>query len=206
MVYNVNKVEGEAKQCRAVITHHLVDTIKTVSKHDEDIVELKDNLNQASNAFKGLKVGHENLSSKMSWMEEKVSKTYEIACDSKQRSTKGNFIVTGDDIPKYSPNEDLFQIVSYSLYQKYGVTLMYHDLKALHRLPGNRIIFALHSRLPGMIFEQLIKVMNSNPYPHLKVYVSIQLFEPFSELFFTARRLKQYKAIAYYRQNPTNPL
>ena len=32
MVSSVNKVEGEAKQCRAVITHHLTETINTVTK------------------------------------------------------------------------------------------------------------------------------------------------------------------------------
>ena len=133
MVYNIKKVEGEAKQSRAVITHHLMETIKTVGKHDGEIVELKGTLQKASDAFGGLKASHENLSSKMLWMEEKVTKSYEIACESKQRSAKGNFILTGEHIPNYTPNENLFHITAYSLYQKYGISLAYHDLKALHR-------------------------------------------------------------------------
>ena len=41
--------------------------------------------------------------------------------------------------------------------------------------------------------------MNSNPRAGMKIYVSIQLFEPFSELFYIARRLKFHKSISYYR-------
>ena len=41
--------------------------------------------------------------------------------------------------------------------------------------------------------------MNSNPYPELETYVSIQLFEPYNDLFYIARRLKFYKVISYYR-------
>ena len=41
--------------------------------------------------------------------------------------------------------------------------------------------------------------MNSNPYPELETYVAIQLFEPYSDLFYVARRLKFYKVISYYR-------
>ena len=199
MVSKMNRVEVEAKQCRTVITQHLMETIKVVSKHSDEIRDLKTGLQKASQAFGTLNSAQENMSSKMSWMEEKVGRTYDLACESKQRSSKGNFILSGEHLPRYNPNENLYQIVAYSLHEKYGISLSYHELKALHRLPGNRIIFALHSRLPGMAYEQIINVMNTNPYRNFKVYVSIQLFEPFSELFFFARRLKHHKVIAYYR-------
>ena len=41
--------------------------------------------------------------------------------------------------------------------------------------------------------------MNSNPKPHIKVYVCIQLFDTFKELHFIARKLKYNKIIANYR-------
>ena len=40
---------------------------------------------------------------------------------------------------------------------------------------------------------------NSNPQRNFKVFVSIQLFEPFQELYYFARRLKFHKVIGYYR-------
>ena len=41
--------------------------------------------------------------------------------------------------------------------------------------------------------------MNSNPNKEVEVYISIQLFEPYSDLYYIARRLKFYKLISYYR-------
>ena len=41
--------------------------------------------------------------------------------------------------------------------------------------------------------------MNSNLQPHIKIYVTIQLFEPYAELFYIARRLKHYNGISNYR-------
>ena len=40
--------------------------------------------------------------------------------------------------------------------------------------------------------------MNSNPNPHIKVFVTIQLFEPYAELYYIARRLKHYNVISNY--------
>ena len=41
--------------------------------------------------------------------------------------------------------------------------------------------------------------MNFNPNPSIRLYISIQLFEPFAERFYIARRLKYYKCISNYR-------
>ena len=75
MVSSVNKLEGEAKQCRAVITHHLTETIKTVTKHSDEIIELKEDLVKTKDDLGGLKSGQEDITSKMTWMQEKVQKT-----------------------------------------------------------------------------------------------------------------------------------
>ena len=41
--------------------------------------------------------------------------------------------------------------------------------------------------------------MNSNPKPNIKVYVTIQLCDPYAELYYIARRLKHHKVISNYR-------
>jgi hypothetical protein len=69
----------------------------------------------------------------------------------------------------------------------------------MHRLPGDGIIFVLHSRMPGWSYEQLVHQMNFNPKPEVDEYCCIQLFEPYSKLYYIARRLKFHKVSSYYR-------
>ena len=86
-----------------------------------------------------------------------------------------------------------------SVWQKYGIEVQWDSLKVLQRLPGNKIFFSLFSRMPGKAYDRLIYMMNSNPQPFVKIYVSIQLFMPFNQRFYLARRLKQQKIISKYR-------
>ena len=53
--------------------------------------------------------------------------------------------------------------------------------------------------MPGSVYEKLVAVVNTNPNPGLRAYLNIQLTEPFSQLFYAARRLKAARVIVYYR-------
>ena len=97
-----------------------------------------------------------------------------IAAENKQHSSKGNFILSGEGIPRPSPNEDLFDIVFTPIFEKYDIWVYPQELKAIHRLPNNKIFFSLLTRLPGYSFDKLIHAMNGNPKAHIKVYISIQ--------------------------------
>ena len=85
------------------------------------------------------------------------------------------------------------------VYRKYGININPAEFKVVHRLAGGRILFALHSRMCGLGYDTLVKKVNTNPNPGVEVYLSIQLFEPYSDLFYIARRLKSFKIISYYR-------
>ena len=85
------------------------------------------------------------------------------------------------------------------VWDKYGVSLIWEHMRALHRTRSGGIIFSLYSRMPGALYESLIRVINSNPNRNIRVYVNIQLMEPFDMLFYIARKLKQQKLISYYR-------
>ena len=61
--------------------------------------------------------------------------------ESKQRGSKGNFIVQGEHIPAYTPNEDLFAKLFPIIQEKYEIRIYPNELKALHRLPNNKIFF-----------------------------------------------------------------
>ena len=126
-------------------------------------------------------------------------KAFDIALETYQKNSKGNFIVTGESIPKFSPNEDLYSKVFPIIFKKYAIHVHHDELKVLHRLPNNKVLFSLYSRLPGQVFERFTRAMNSNPKAEIKVYVSIQLFEPFSEIYYIARRLKYFNVITNYR-------
>ena len=194
-----SKAEFEAKQARKQLALNLAETVNIVKTQHKDIDKLKTDMSNAEQHFGEMKGNQESLSNKMTQLQSVVHKTYIMTCENKQRSSKGNFILTGEQIPKFRPGEDLMELVINLVYNKYEFYIQPQEFKVLHRLPGNRIIFALHNRLPGWSFEQLIKAMNTNPNSGFKVYVSIQLFEPFSELYYIARRLKFYKIISYYR-------
>ena len=193
------KAEHEARQARQQLAHSLGETVKVVKAHHGDIETLKGKITSAEAEFGEMKEGQSNIVQRMGQLELVVSKTYSMTCENQQRSSKGNFILSGEQIPKYRPGEDLLNLVRDLVYRKYEIDIEPQEFKVIHRLPGDRIIFVLHSRLPGWSFEQLIRAMNSNPNAGVKIYVSIQLFEPFSELFYIARRLKFYKTISYYR-------
>ena len=194
-----SKAEHEAKKARQELSKNLVETVKVVKTHHTDIEKLKTDMSLAEVAFGEMKGNQSELSTKMNELETMVNKTYTITCENKQRSSKGNFILSGEHIPRFRPNEDILAIVLDLVFRKYEIEIYPQEFKVIHRLQGGRILFALHNRLPGWSFERLIRAMNSNPHAGLKVYVSIQLFEPFSELFYIARRLKYHQIISYYR-------
>ena len=132
-------------------------------------------------------------------MEFCVNKTYYMACENRQRTSKGNLILSGRHLPRYQEGENLLQITRDIVYRKYGIDINPAEFKVVHRIAGGKILFSLHSRICGLGYDQLVKSINSNPNPSVETYLSIQLFEPYSDLFYMARRLKAFKVISYYR-------
>ena len=149
--------------------------------------------------FKQLQYNQSQVFSQLSQVHGTSTQSYNLAAENKQRGSKGTFIVSGGGIPRQHDNETLYALIFPLIYRKYGIYVHPQELKELHRLPNNRVLFSLYSRLPGGSFEQLTRAMNSNPNPEIKIYVSIQLFEPYAELYYIARRLKFYKCISNYR-------
>jgi hypothetical protein len=109
----------------------------------------------------------------MGQMEYLVNKTFNITCENRQRNSKGNFILRGKDIPKSRSGEDLVYIVRDLVFKKYSIDIQLVEFKDMHRLPGDGIIFVLHSRMPARSYEQLVRQMNFNPKPEVDVYCCI---------------------------------
>ena len=53
-----------------------------------------------------------------------------LAAETRQKGSKGNFIVSGDDMPKYNSNENLFYLIFPLIARKYGIQIHYAELKA----------------------------------------------------------------------------
>ena len=193
------KNEHDSKISLHLLQKTLLETSKIVTNNRQELVQLHNVVNQAHYTTSELKNSHDQLMFRVNQAEAKAFKANILAAETKQKSSKGNFIVPGDDLPSYRENENLYNHVFPLIEKKYGIHIQFSELKALHRLPNNRVLFSLQSRLPGQNFHKLIHAMNFNPNPGVKIYVSIQLFEPFSELYYIARRLKYYKCITNYR-------
>ena len=52
--------------------------------------------------------------------------------------------------------------------------------------------------MPGQNYENLMRAVNANPEPHLRLYLTSQLVPYFSELYYIARKLKNLKVINRY--------
>ena len=193
------KAEHEARLARHLLEKTLSNTVQTVSSHTADISQLKVTVSDVQAGQADLQHNQHDIYTQLSQMHDLAWKAYGIASESKQKGSKGNFVVQGVDIPPPSPNEDLYSKVFPLINHKYDIQIYREELKALHRLPNGKVFFTLAARLPGQNFDKLTRLMNSNPKANVKLYVNIQLFEPYAELFYVARRLKTHKIISNYR-------
>ena len=191
--------ELEARQARQQQHTKLVETVKVLKEHHTDIEGIKEKVNTTEVSVEEVKKNQTDLEKRMLQMEYTANKAYNLACENRQRQSKGNFILSGRHLPKARYGENLLAIAREVVFRKYEVDIYPQEFKALHRLAGDRILFTLNCRMPGWSYEHLIRNMNSNPKPELEVYLSIQLFEPYSDLYYIARRLKFHRVISYYR-------
>ena len=193
------RAEIESRRVRLQQEKDLVEVVKVIKTQHNDIVSLKENSEVTDKAVSDLKDNHHSLEFRLQQVEFYINKSYYLACENRQRNSKGNFVLSGKHIPRPRTGENLIILVREMVFRKYHIDIHPSEFKVIHRLAGERILFALHNRLPGYGFDQLVRKMNSNPNPEVEVYASIQLFEPYSDLFYIARRLKYLKVISYYR-------
>ena len=193
------KAEYEARKACHKFEQDLTETKNMVHSNQININNLKEKVVQSEQVMAGIQGSQQNLETRVNQMEFYVNKTYYLACENRQRGSKGNFIVNGRHVPYYQEGENLLMLTRDLIYKKYRIDVNPAEFKFIHRLAGGRILFSLHSRMPGLGYDKLVQIINTNPNPSLAVYLSIQLFEPYSDLFYIARRLKFFKKISYYR-------
>ena len=188
------KSDHESKLEKSLMT-----TVNTVNSHTQEISQVRQSVDTMKDKQSELDRGQADILSKLTQIHSLATKAYFSAAETKQRCSKGNFIVQGDSIPQYTPYEDLYAKVFPMINEKYDIWVHPNVLKALHRLPNGKVFFTVATRLPGQNSNKLTRLMSSNPKPNIKVYVTIQQCKPYAELHYTARRIKHYKVISNYR-------
>ena len=149
MVTMLTKTVHESKQSTKLISHHLGVTMNTVAQHENKIVELKNEVDVHGDALNQFTETQNEILKRMKVVEQKMKRANLAAAEQQQKSLKGNFIISGDMVPNQTPGEDLYQILFPTIFEKYGVYIYGHELKALHRLPNNRVVFTILTRLLG---------------------------------------------------------
>ena len=193
------KADHESKLARHLLEKSLMTTVNTVNSHTQELSHIKQTVDTVQLEQSQLHKNQDDIYAKLAHIQGLASKAYFTAAETKQRASKGNFIVQGDGIPPYTPSEDLYAKVFPLIHEKYDLYVHPNELTALHRLPNNKVLFSLGTRLPGQNFEKFCRLMNSNPKPNIRVFVTVQLCELYAELYYISRRLKHYKVISNYR-------
>ena len=193
------KSEHETKVATHLLQKTVLETVNSVSRNKEEINHMRTAMTKNEHSLQQVQYNQSQVFSQLAQVYNTSTQSYNLAAENKQRSSKGTFIISGGGIPRPNKDENLYALIFPLVYKKYGIQVQPQEFKELHRLPNNKVLFSLYNRLPRSPYDQLIHAMNSNPNPEIKIYVSIQLFEPYAELYYIARRLKFYKCISNYR-------
>ena len=186
----------QVRQGQGVIADVVAQNMKQVELHQRQLSWLHQNSVDKDREF-GDKM--QEVDRAIAKLNEERMRQYRTTCEMRQRSIKGNFILSGPDVPKFTPGEKIYDIVAKLVWDKYQVGLNWYQLRAMHRLPGNNIIFGVNTRMPGSIFQPLVTAVNTNPNPRISAYLNMQLTDPFDCLHYVARKLKSEKLISFYK-------
>ena len=81
-----------------------------MKQQGEDILTLKHDLTGATKSITNVAGNQNQIKGKLSAFSEKERKHYELVCSIRQREAKGNFILSGEHIPAYIQNINLYNI------------------------------------------------------------------------------------------------
>ena len=129
-------------------------TVNIVNSHTQEISHIRQSVDTVQAGQAELDRGQADILSKLAQINSLATKAYFTAAETKQRCSKGNFIVQGESIPHYTPYEDLYAKVFPLINEKYDIWVHPKELTALHRLPNGKVFFTLAARLPGQNFEK----------------------------------------------------
>ena len=114
------KSDHESKLARHLLEKSLMTTVNTVNSHTQEISQVRQSVvNIVKNKQSELDRGQADILSKLTQIHSLATKAYFSAAETRQRCSKGNFIVQGDSIPHYTPYEDLYAKIFPLINEKY---------------------------------------------------------------------------------------
>jgi len=175
-----------------------------------DMLEMMKEKLKISGSEVGEKVTEE-VKSKVNILEERL-RTQEDECDEiKQRSLKGNLILSSPSIPAKNikslikTDEVLAQenksVLEHSLdliHSKYGVRVPIQDIQALHKLPNSTILIRIWNRKEGSAWSHLINAIKTGENRSVNIYLNFQLTQRRSNLVYHLRQFKKTSMIAKF--------
>jgi len=156
-------------------------------------------------------VANEWIKSKLEKLEERL-RSQEDECDEiKQRSLKGNLILSSPDIPVKRIKsliksdqvlaEENKSVIDHTLdliHTKYGVRVPQQDIQALHKLPNSTILIRVWNRREGSAWSKLINEIKTGGNRSVNVYLNFQLTQRRSNLVYQLRQFKKSSKIAKF--------
>ena len=105
MVTMMNKNRHETQYFQEHLSHRLLGTMNTVANHETDIGNLKGEVKNVGDSVAKISSENEDMRARLASVEATTLLSHKIAIENKQRSCKGNFILSGDMIPPPSQNK-----------------------------------------------------------------------------------------------------
>ena len=95
------KTDHESRLARHLLEKSLMTTVNTVNSHTKEISHIRQTVDTVKSGQAELDKGQADIYSKLTQIHSLATKAYFTAAESKQRSSKGNFTVQGDnfDVP-----------------------------------------------------------------------------------------------------------
>ena len=163
------KAECAAQIRNQKFEHELGETLKIARLNQADINSLKSKIGHSDQIVTGIQEKQSSLEARVNQIEFYVNKTFHLACENRQRNSKGNLILSGRHLPRYCDGENLLHITRDMIFRKYAIDINPAEFKTVHRLAGGRIFFSLHSRISGLGYDQLLRIINTNPNPGVEL-------------------------------------
>ena len=179
------------------------DLITIVSSLLSLITDLVDNLKKLSSDKNEENVGK---------LEERLRDAEDEIDENRQRSLKGNFIVSSNarngkpcmiktDEQLAEEELTLHDHVMTLAKNKFEIDLRLQDISACHRLPSGSIIFCLWNKTPGSCYSKLCDAIKSGKNSEMNVFFNFQLTRRRNSLLYEIRKLKRDKRLHRFYVN-----
>ena len=164
------------------------------------------------NSIKNISTKNEEGSALASTVNDKVRGLEDKVDVNKQRSMKGNFIVSSmaregkvclikTEKQLKDENVSLEHHIIELVKDKYEVDLPVDDIEACHRLPNGSVVLRLWNKRAGSAYADMVKAIKLGKNLEMNVYFNFQLTRRRSNLMYEIRKLKREQKIFKYYVN-----